>query len=156
MSQPARQLPFTVRRAAHLRLGRRGEALARRLVTELGLEVLTSNYRCSDGEIDIVARENEVLCFIEVKTRRRALRTRPAAAVGTQKRRRIIRAARRYLREIGQPNLTYRFDIVEILWQNRRVRDARLWRQAFTEERRRAGQRFPDPGVSMDSAGDSE
>jgi len=144
MSERDHQSPFAARRAAHLRLGRRGEALARRLLIELGLDVLVTNYRCREGEIDIVAREGDVLCFVEVKTRRRALRTRPAAAVGAHKQKRIIRAARRYLREIGHPGLTHRFDIVEIILDGNRVRDARLWRRAFTEERRRGAGRFPD------------
>jgi putative endonuclease len=126
-------IPFHKRRAAHLRLGRRGERLAARLLRELGLEVLVRNYRTPAGEIDVVARDRNVLCFVEVKTRRRALRFRPADAVGRAKREHIARAARHYLRDIGHPPLPYRFDIVEIVLRGGRVRDARLWRNAFGE-----------------------
>ena len=130
----AKTKPFAARRAAHLRLGRRGERLAARLLRELGLEVLVRNYRGPHGEIDIVAREGDVLCFVEVKTRRRAVHSRPADAVGRAKRRNLVRTAHRYLREIGRPDILYRHDIVEIVLEGRRVRDARYWRRAFTDE----------------------
>ena len=52
--------PFAVRRSAHLRLGRRGERLAQRLLRELGLDLLVRNYRGPNGEIDLVARDGEV------------------------------------------------------------------------------------------------
>jgi putative endonuclease len=134
--------PFGRRRAAHLRLGRRGEGLAVRLLRELGADVLVRNVRYPGGEIDIVAREHDVLCFVEVKTRRRAVTARPADAVGQAKRRRIIRAAHSYLRELGWPDIPYRFDVVEILLADGRVADARYWRGAFTEQPER-GRRFP-------------
>lgn len=126
--------PFTRRRAAHLRLGKRGERLAARLLGELGRDVLCRNYTCHDGEIDIVARDGDVLCFVEVKTRRRAGNGRPADAVGPRKRRRISRAARRYLREIGRPRVVYRYDVVEIVATRWRVRQVRYHPNGFTEE----------------------
>ena len=133
---------FSRARAAHLKLGEYGELQAERLLIELGLDILTANFATDHGEIDIVAQEAEVLCFVEVKTRHRAKRARPAAAVGREKRRRIVRAAQRYLREIGRPDIRYRYDIVEVLATGRRIRDARYWRNAFTEERDR-GTVFP-------------
>ncbi len=126
---------FARRRAVHLRLGRRGERIAGRLLAELGFELLVRNYRCGEGEIDLVAREKHVLCFIEVKTRRRAGTRRPAEAVGRAKRRHIIRAARRYLREIGRPPVPHRFDIVEVILDRGVLRNLRLHRGAFTDEK---------------------
>ena len=136
---------FGGRRAAHLRLGTRGERLACRLLEELGLEILARNYAGPDVEIDIAAREDGVLCFIEVKTRHRALFARPGAAVGYEKRKRLVRTAHLYLREIGRPPIPYRFDIVEIIL-DRRLRDIRLHRNAFTENdlHRPAAESFPD------------
>jgi len=125
---------FARARARHLRLGRRGERLAGRALEEIGFDILTRNYRCSYGEIDLVAREGLTLCFIEVKTRRSAEFARPAAAVGREKRRRIIRAAQRYLREIGHPLIPYRFDIVEVVLHSLTVREITLHRAAFTPE----------------------
>jgi putative endonuclease len=129
-------LPFGRRRAAHLRLGQRGERLARTLLCRLGLDVLTTNYRTAQGEVDIVAREGTTLCFVEVKTRHRQAHARPADAVGREKRRRIVRAARRYRRDLGWPAIPHRYDIVEIVLSGRRVRDVRYWPGAFSEEER--------------------
>ena len=137
------ELGFGKRRAAHLRLGERGERLAVRLLRELGLDVLTRNYRTDRGEIDIVAREGTTLCFVEVKTRHHRVNSRPADAVGTSKRQRIARAARQYLREIGFPPLLYRYDIVEVILVGPQVTDVRYWRNAFQEERQDAASRFP-------------
>ena len=117
--------------------------LASRALRELGLDILVRNYQTTRGEIDIVAREGNTLCFIEVKTRRRSLRSRPADAVRTAKRQRIIRAAKQYLREIGRPRIVYRYDIVEVVVQGRRVEDLRYWRSAFSEEKARSGLTFP-------------
>jgi len=99
----------------------------------LGLVILARNFRDRRGEIDIVARENETLCFVEVKTRRRPWRGRPADAVGAHKRKTVARAAARYRREIANPPILYRYDIVEIVFNGRRLRDVRYWRNAFGE-----------------------
>lgn len=126
-------LSFSDRRARHLRLGRRGERIAARLFRELGVDVLVRNYRRTAGEIDLVARDGGMLCFVEVKTRRREVHGRPAEAVGTAKRRRIIRAAKSYLRELNNPALPYRYDIVEVIARGPFVHAVRYWRNAFTD-----------------------
>jgi len=125
---------FARRHAAHLRLDSRGERLACRLLKSLGMEVLTCNYGGRRGEIDIVARDGSVLCFVEVKTRRRADRSRPAAAVTRTKKRRIVRTAERYFRQIGHPPVVYRFDIVEIVVSGRRVKGSWHWPNTFSGE----------------------
>ena len=136
---------FARRRAAHLRLGARGERVARRLLAELGLEIVARNYSGLHGELDIVAREDGVLCFIEVKTRHRLGRARPGAAVGTEKRHNLVRTAHQYLREIGRPPIPYRYDILEVILDSR-LRDIRYHRNAFTEDdlRRPRAEIFPD------------
>ena len=65
------------------------------------------------GEIDIIARKEGVLVFVEVKTRRSLRFGRPAAAVGWQKQQRIIRAAAWYLQGKQQPPAC-RFDVIEV------------------------------------------
>ena len=136
---------FARRRAAHLRLGEHGERVACRLLTELGLEILARNYAGPHGELDIIAREDGVLCFIEVKTRHRLGLARPGAAVGTEKRKNLVHTAHQYLREIGRPPIPYRYDIIEIILDSR-LRDIRHNRNAFTEEdlRRPRAEVFPD------------
>jgi len=138
-----RVLSFARRRALHLRLGERGERLACRLLRRLGLDVLARNYRTPEGEIDLVARDGTTLCFVEVKTRHRQVHSRPADAVGREKRRRIIRAARRYRREIGWPAIVHRYDIVELVLAGNRLHDARYWPAAFTEEELPRSDRLP-------------
>jgi putative endonuclease len=139
----AKGIPFARRRAAHLRLGRRGERIACTLLRRLGLDVLTTNYRTAHGEVDIVAREDTTLCFVEVKTRHRRGITRPADAVGREKRRRIVKAARQYLHEIGRPAILYRYDIVEVVFDGRALRTVRHWPTAFSEEERPWSDRLP-------------
>lgn len=124
---------FAKRRARHLRLGARGEKMACRALQEIGLDILCRNYRIRGGEIDIIARDDCVLCFIEVKTRHYRPFSRPADAVTTRKRQRIIRAARRYLRNTGQPPLHYRFDVVEVIFKSWRLDELRHWPAIFDE-----------------------
>jgi putative endonuclease len=125
---------FGRRRAAHLRLGERGERVALRLLRALGHDVLATRFRGPQGEVDIVTRDGACLCFVEVKTRHRVGRARPGAAVGREKQRRLIRTARLYLREIGHPPLRYRYDVVEVVLSRWRLHEARHVPEAFTEE----------------------
>ncbi len=153
MPTPKPALPFARRRAAHLRLGRRGEALACAALRHLGLDVLTTNYRTSHGEVDIVARDDVTLCFIEVKTRRRRPGSRPAEAVGPHKRRRIVRAAQEYLHALGRPSVLYRYDIVEVVFDGPRLRTLRHWPAAFSEEEIHWPDRMPYAGADDEDWG---
>ncbi|MGL4854748.1 MAG: YraN family protein, partial [Lentisphaeria bacterium] len=108
---------------AHLKLGKYGEKLACELVSESGGIVLCSNYRVVSGEIDIVAWDNGILCFIEVKTRKNdgihdSYLNHPADAVGYYKRQRLRRAIRSYLRNCDEKKIKYRADVVEIVLRN--------------------------------------
>lgn len=129
-------------RAAHLRLGRRGETMSCRALSELGLEILDRNVRNRHGEIDIVARDKGVLCFIEVKTRRRGSGFgRPADAVDHRRQVRLSRAANLYMRKLGEDvEVPYRFDIVEVLYEGSRLDEITYLRSAFSDRtvRRRA------------------
>ena len=95
--------------------GRRGEDAALRHLAAAGLELITRNYRCRAGEIDLVMREGSTLVLVEV--RRRAARDHggAAASVGPRKQRRLVLAARHLL--LTQPGLRAmpaRFDVVAI------------------------------------------
>ena len=96
-------------------VGRAGEDLAVQALTGAGYTILERNYRRRTGEIDIVAREGEVLAFVEVKARSSRRYGSPAEAVGRVKQRRIIQAARLYLAEHGLEEAPCRFDVVEVL-----------------------------------------
>lgn len=98
-------------------VGRFGEDLAVRYLSDAGLQVLERNWRCADGELDIVASEGEVLAFVEVKTRSTTAFGEPAEAVTPVKAARIHRLAMRWLaeRRPGTPWCPIRFDVVAIV-----------------------------------------
>jgi putative endonuclease len=85
------------------------------LVHEAGMQVLDRNWRCSDGEIDIVARDGPALVFVEVKTRRDLTFGPPEEAVIVEKRRRLRRLALRWLAQSTVRPEEIRFDVVSVL-----------------------------------------
>ena len=89
------------------------------------------NYRSRRGEIDLICREGPCLVFVEVKTRSSEEWNRPAAAVNQEKQRRISRAALDYLKELGQPRIVFRFDIVEVLTSGDKLTTVRHLPNAF-------------------------
>ena len=106
--------------AAHLTLGRRGEDTAVRFLKTRGWRILRRNFRPPHGgELDIVCRDDEVLVFVEVKTRASEEHGRPAEAVDTRKRLRIIRGAMAWLRMLDMPEIAFRFDIIEVIGEGK-------------------------------------
>ena len=120
--------------AAHA-LGRRGERLAARFLKHHGYKIIYRNYRGPrGGEIDIVCRERatNTLVFVEVKTRSRIDYGNPADAVNKEKQRLIIRGALSWLRLLDNPDVLFRFDIVEVVIQKEcRKPEMNLIRGAF-------------------------
>ncbi len=104
------------RRPARQDLGRAGEALAASHLEDLGWEIVARNYRCREGEVDIVAVDAGVLAFVEVKTRHDARFGTPLEAVDGRKQRRMITAARHFLAMHGGAGFVMRFDVIGILW----------------------------------------
>ena len=111
-------------RTEHLRRGRRGERAARAHLRRLGLKFLTANFR-GRGETDLVFRDGETLVFVEVKTRSNEVWIRPARAVDQRKQRLLTQTALDYLRMLKHPDVNVRFDIVEVLLSDGRVREVR-------------------------------
>ena len=99
-------------------LGAHGEARAARWYEAQGFEVLDRNWRCRDGELDLVARRGDLVVICEVKTRTSDAFGHPEAAVGHAKRKRIRRLAARYLAETGRHSGEVRFDVVAITGPN--------------------------------------
>ena len=99
-------------------LGRFGEQLAATYLSDAGLTILERNWRCSDGALDIVARDGEVLAFVEVKTRSSAAFGDPAEAVTAAKANRLRTLALRWLAEHRDDERYWpqlRFDVVSVL-----------------------------------------
>jgi putative endonuclease len=98
-------------------LGERGEREAARFLRRQGLRVLLRGYRTRSGEIDLIAREGDILVFVEVKARRQGV---PAEAVTAEKQRRITLTALHFLRKYGLLEQRSRFDVVAIVWPDDR------------------------------------
>jgi putative endonuclease len=96
-------------------LGGFGEQIAVRYLTDAGLRVLDRNWRCRDGELDIVAREGDALVFCEVKTRRGVGFGHPVEAVTPAKQRRLRTLAQRWLAAHEEHAPDLRFDVVGVL-----------------------------------------
>ncbi len=100
-------------------IGTEGEKIAVEFLTENGFTILKTNYRVGRiGEIDIIAREGEYICFIEVKTRKSCSFGNPSESVTFKKQEKIKLLASIYLTNTGNIDERIRFDIVEILMKN--------------------------------------
>jgi len=95
-------------------LGSFGEAAAAEYLRKKRYELLGMNYRCSLGEVDIIARQGTVFVFVEVKLRREGGYASALEAVTPSKQRKLRYAAEAWLAENGQENSECRFDVVEI------------------------------------------
>lgn len=99
----------------HLRTGIWGERQAEQHLRAKGLVILGRRARISvRDEIDLVARDGEILVFVEVKTRKGEMFGRPLSSVDRRKRHALSRAAIRYLQKLGRP-VNFRFDVVEVV-----------------------------------------
>jgi len=118
MSDAARQFRQQRTLSPDAALGRKGEDLAHRYLQSAGFRILARNYRPGGGEseVDIVARDGAAIVFIEVKSRSSAEFGAPDRAVGEEKQRLIVRAARRYAARAGIEWSGVRFDIVSIVF----------------------------------------
>jgi len=97
-----------------IKLGNKGEELALKVLRKMGYKPLVSNFRCSLGEIDLVAKDGETLVFIEIKTRRHRSLGYAKEAVHRRKQRQISRAALVYMKQNRCENIRARFDVVAV------------------------------------------
>lgn len=97
------------------RLGQKGENLAALFIRDKGYNIIVRNYRCKIGEIDIIAKDNDTLVFIEVKTRSNLAFGSPATAITAKKQRQISRTAQNYLASKHLFNTPARFDVISII-----------------------------------------
>lgn len=96
-------------------LGADGETRAASWYEGQGYEVVARNWRCREGELDLVVRKGTELVFVEVKTRTTDRFGSPVEAVTVTKQRRLRALAVRYLHDTGARAGTMRFDVVAIL-----------------------------------------
>jgi putative endonuclease len=96
-------------------LGKRGEDLAARHLVGAGFTIVTRNWRCEVGEIDIVAREGDTLVFVEVKTRTSTTYGSPAEAITPRKVDKLKELALTWVREHPDGGRAIRFDVIGVL-----------------------------------------
>lgn len=100
--------------AAHNELGQQGEKAALHYLIADGYEILETNFRLGKSEIDIIARQNEMLIFVEVKTRRSKVWGNPEDTISVKKMQLLMKAAYYYM-EIIKHEWEIRFDVIGIV-----------------------------------------
>jgi len=110
-----RKDPGPCEEGAAPRLGRKGEAAAARYLEKNGYEIVEYNYSVFGSEVDLIARKDETLCFVEVKTRGTDKYGLPEEFVDERKRRKIIRAAKVFTGRKEYEDFYVRFDIISVL-----------------------------------------
>jgi putative endonuclease len=94
--------------------GQLGERLAREFLEKNGFSILDSNYRCAEGEIDIVARRGEWLVFVEVRTKSGPAFGTPEESVTARKKDKLITAAQHYIQNHEGLPSSWRIDFVAV------------------------------------------
>ena len=124
-------------------LAKLGEAYAAAYLTQLGYRLVAANFTLPIGrnrrgavvnaEIDLVAYDNDVLCFVEVKTRTSDWFAPPQVNVDLRKRRQITRAARVYRQMLRLEDEPHRYDVVTVVLSNDSTPQIELLRNFWTE-----------------------
>jgi Predicted endonuclease distantly related to archaeal Holliday junction resolvase len=132
--------------------GERGEKLAYEFLLQRNYRIVCANFKVPvgrnrrgaivTGEIDLIAYDGNMLCFIEVKTRSTDEFASPLAAVDLRKQRQIIRAARAYRKIFHLQNARVRYDVVSIVLKNEAKPEIELHRGFFDESKFRKKSRF--------------
>ncbi|MSQ40272.1 MAG: YraN family protein [Dehalococcoidia bacterium] len=95
-------------------MGARGEETAVAYLRQQGYGIVQRNYRCPEGEMDIVAREGDALVFVEVRTLQSGGLGTPEASVTPAKGRRLIAVAQRFLQEHPESPQEWRIDLIAL------------------------------------------
>ena len=114
-----------------IHLGHSGEDLAASFLKENGYKILERNVRGPRGEIDIIARDADTVCFIEVKTRSSDRLGLPLEAVSLQKQKKLACLAMSYIKSNRLEDSRMRFDVVSILLANKDTPEIEVIKNAF-------------------------
>lgn len=125
------------------KIGAKGEQIAQDYLFRRGLRFVCSNFKIPvgrnrkgvlvNGEIDLIAYEEDILCFIEVKTRSSDDFSSPISAVDLRKQRQIIRTAKRYRRTFHLENVKFRYDAIGIVLNDKKAPKIEYFRGFFDE-----------------------
>ncbi len=100
--------------------GREGEIVSANYLKNNGYRIICTNFKCMQGEIDIIAEKNEMIIFIEVKTRTSSKYGKPREAVDNRKQKHIYDAARYFLYKTKKEEAFTRIDVIEVYLWNRK------------------------------------
>jgi putative endonuclease len=103
--------------AAHNDLGKEGEVEACNYLRKNGFQIVTTNYRFDKAEVDIIARKDDVLVAVEVKTRSTKDFGLPQDFLKPQQIKRLVKAVNHYV-EIKDLDVEVRFDVIAVISQN--------------------------------------
>ncbi|NLK51243.1 MAG: YraN family protein [Syntrophomonadaceae bacterium] len=95
--------------------GRIGEDLALQHLLNQGYQLVTRNYRCPLGEIDLIVASQEMVIFVEVRTRRGYRLGTPEESIRQNKRDRVRRVAQYYLQAKKKRDIPVRFDVIAVI-----------------------------------------
>lgn len=105
----------------NIQKGKLGEKIATNYLTSKGSKILQTNYRLKFGEVDIIAKINKDIVFIEVKARSNINFGYPAEAVTLKKQRKIRNVAKYYIVKNKLEKASIRFDVIEIYLKEKRI-----------------------------------
>lgn len=97
--------------------GNRAEDIAAAHLKKLKMKIITRNYQAREGEIDIIAREGDVLCIVEVRSRGKESPYVPEASLSPKKVRHLTNITKHFIRRHKLFNVPVRFDLMVIDWQ---------------------------------------
>ncbi|UCE75297.1 MAG: YraN family protein [Methanomassiliicoccales archaeon] len=113
-------------------LGKEGERVAVQFLKSKQLCIRETNFRCAAGEIDIVAEDDDVIVFVEVKTRRNSNYGLPEEAVHYFKQKKLLQLAMYYLQKEQLQNKRCRFDVISIIFNNNKIKKIDHFVDAFS------------------------
>lgn len=112
-------------------LGKAGERYAARYLRRLGYRLVTRNYRCPMGEIDLVVLDRHIIVFVEVKTRSSDELADPEDAVTPEKQWRLTRSAQCFIRQTRSSGRACRFDVVALTLDDAERMSVEHFKSAF-------------------------
>ncbi len=126
-------------------IGQRGEDLAAGYLIRRKFRLICSNFKTPigrnarnatvTGEIDLIAFDEDILCFIEVKTRSSADFASPLAAIDLRKQRQIIRTAKIYRKIFNISDIRYRYDAVTVILEKNKRPNIEIFKNFWTESK---------------------
>ncbi len=96
-------------------IGKHGEQIAEKILKKQGYKIIERNFNTRFGEIDIIAKDGEYTCFVEVRMRKTDTHGTPLETIDEYKRGKLVRAARIYAQKYSLHDAPLRFDAVAII-----------------------------------------